>query len=511
MSAIERMKAFIMIICIALVQIGCYKEIDKDKEPVVVILNEELPNSNEKALKVENKGRDLAVYNKYIVDLKINPKERTFEGIQKIQYTNQTEKPLGILYFNLYLNAFKKNSKIKPYLLEYEDEIHKRGFDEGFIKIESVLINNEEVIFNESETLLEITPREPVEVKEATEIIIQFKGKIPQIAYRIGANDKTLWMGNFLPTIAVYDENGWNKGVYYPVGDSFYTDIANYKVTITTPKDYLVVATGEEEEIIMENDKKTTVEAKMVRDFALGISEEFNKASIETEEGININLYHTSKNIDTKRILKTAEMSLGYFSKTIGSYPYSELDIVEGELFSPTSIEYPTFILIDSRIIRGIENPTSITHAIGHQWFYNIIGNNQAKEPWLDEALVTYLEQYIYLSEKDIDKTMDKKRQELTILMEPMRETSLYSNLSAFSNWESYYNIHYTRGKLMIHALKKKMGDKKFNEFLKTYYEKYAFRNVDIGGFCDTAEEVHGTSLKIFFYKWMRSEELPEF
>jgi hypothetical protein len=32
------------------------------------------------------------------------------------------------------------------------------------------------------------------------------------------------------------------------------------------------------------------------------------------------------------------------------------------------------------------------SHEIGHQWFYALVGNDQARDPWLDEGLATYAE-----------------------------------------------------------------------------------------------------------------------
>jgi len=42
-------------------------------------------------------------------------------------------------------------------------------------------------------------------------------------------------------------------------------------------------------------------------------------------------------------------------------------------------------------------NLTILTpHEVSHQWFYSLVGNDQAKEPWLDEALATYHEVLFY-------------------------------------------------------------------------------------------------------------------
>jgi aminopeptidase N len=31
-------------------------------------------------------------------------------------------------------------------------------------------------------------------------------------------------------------------------------------------------------------------------------------------------------------------------------------------------------------------------HEIGHQWFYGLVGNDQGRDPWLDEGLATWAE-----------------------------------------------------------------------------------------------------------------------
>jgi aminopeptidase N len=34
----------------------------------------------------------------------------------------------------------------------------------------------------------------------------------------------------------------------------------------------------------------------------------------------------------------------------------------------------------------------SVVHEVAHQWFYSLVGNDQARDPWLDEGLASYVE-----------------------------------------------------------------------------------------------------------------------
>ena len=37
-----------------------------------------------------------------------------------------------------------------------------------------------------------------------------------------------------------------------------------------------------------------------------------------------------------------------------------------------------------------------VAHEVAHQWFFNVVGNDQVNEPWLDEAVVQYLVELYY-------------------------------------------------------------------------------------------------------------------
>ena len=193
--------------------------------------------------------------------------------------------------------------------------------------------------------------------------------------------------------MCIRDRNGWNLDPYYKVGDPFYSEVANYKVSITTPKEIIVAASGKIISEREDGDKKTyKIEGQLIRDFAWAASKDFVVKEKKVEDTI-IKVY--SINNDSKLInesLKIGENSIKIFNKIFGKYPYGWYSIVNTEF--PSGMEYPGIVFISNDyfhkyLIDILEKV--IVHETAHQWWYGIVGNNQVDEAWLDEGLALSL------------------------------------------------------------------------------------------------------------------------
>ncbi len=454
----------------------------------------------------------LAIYNTYDVNLEVNPETRIINGVQKIKFTNKTGKNLDKIYLNVYLNAFSSDYGLTPYFSNFYNKIYKNGLSYGYTKVINASCDNEDAGFVLNGTVLELTPQNIIKTNDAAEIKIQFESFVPKINHRTGANDKAMWFGNFLPTLAVYDKEGWHTEPYYPAGEPFYTETSSYIVNIKTPANYTVVATGLETTTEIENktEKTTTITAKLARDFAFAISDSYVKDTVTTESGIDINLYSYTNIPNKNEILRIAEESLNFFSDKIATYPFMQLDIVECELFFEGGMEYPEIIFMDSKKLKNKNVYSTIAHEIGHQWFYNIIGNNQIKNAWLDEATTMFIQEGIFLDDKKIEQKIVAEYENLKTKLKQNSEDIMSNSIDKYSSWEDYYNIQYLKGKLMMYSLKCKMGEETFDRFLKDYYTKYAFRVVGRSDFIEAAEEAYGDKLTEFFNNWLYGVGIPE-
>jgi hypothetical protein len=72
--------------------------------------------------------------------------------------------------------------------------------------------------------------------------------------------------------------------------------------------------------------------------------------------------------------------------RRFGPFPYAQLTValvpsVRG------GIEFPGLIYLGSN-----QRDATPPHEVGHEWFYGLVGDDQARDPWLDEAFATYVE-----------------------------------------------------------------------------------------------------------------------
>ncbi len=481
----------------------------------IVVSNEIPPAPDDQAsvaAEIVEDGKETRKLNDYTITAEIASMEKqVITGIEKLSYKNRTGNDLDKLLFNLYLNAFNKDSIMMPYFNSSRSRVFPGGVpDYGYIDIKGVIVNNDEARFFVDSTVLTVLLDETMLPDEIFEITVQFEAYVPRINHRTGSNSEAIWCGNFFPVIAVYDEAGWHTEPYYPAGSPFYANMSNYNVKITTPVGCSVIGTGEETFTESDGKRQTTLAAKMVRDFAFVISDKYALETAKTNSDINVNIYTLSESPEIITMMVVALKSLDYYESILANYPYSSIDIIETNLFDNTAIGYPGIIFIDSNFIKNGDIDEAIATEICRQWFGNSIGVNQIKEPWLTEGLVAFMGQRVLYDDEDISSKMLDDYAELSAGLEHLQNKILSQDLSVYTTELSdYKSISVTKAKLMIYSLYQKMGDKMFDKFLKSYYTKHSFRIASSKEFIASAEEVYGKSLTEFFDKWLTESQLP--
>ena len=108
-------------------------------------------------------------------------------------------------------------------------------------------------------------------------------------------------------------------------------------------------------------------------------------------------------------------------------------------------------------------------HETAHQWWYTKVANDQALEPWLDEALCTYSEYIFY--ETQYPEFADWWWEYRVNYYQPSGKIDL--PIYDYPGFIPYRDATYLQGAKFLHQLRSQMGNDQFFTFLKTYAAMY--------------------------------------
>jgi Peptidase family M1 domain len=157
---------------------------------------------------------------------------------------------------------------------------------------------------------------------------------------------------------------------------------------------------------------------------------------------------------------------LDILSQLLGPYPYSDL---WATIVPPQSdgVEFPTALQFGD--IRRTEMPALVAHELAHQWFYALVGNNQAQDPWIDESFATYA-QAIAIGEEDQGDPTDIPDGLRGDLGQPM---SFWADTGDF---DRYVTGVYSQGASVLLAARQQVGAPRFDAAVRDYLRANAHR-----------------------------------
>ncbi|HJR79025.1 MAG TPA: M1 family metallopeptidase [Anaerolineales bacterium] len=418
------------------------------------------------------------------------------KGSEEVRYTNAEDIPLNEVRFRLF-----------PNILGGEMTIATLRVDEESVEPRYELENS----------LMSVPLPSSLEPGQSVVFQMDFAVTVPQtlesnygvLAYA----DNVLALAHGYPMIAVYDDEGWNAEIAPESGDVTYADASFYIVRVTAPADVVVVTSGRELGRDEAGQVQTLVAASgPARDFYLAASPRYEEVS-QTFGEVTIRSYAPRRSEDGAQMaIDVAAKAIENFSARYAPYPYTELDIVS----TPTlalGIEYPGMIAITSRIYdvdsdyRGtpasIYMESTVAHEVGHQWFYNLVGDDQLDDPWLDESLTQFITLQYYADEYGANGE-EGFRNSLESRWAGVGNADIPIGLPvAKYSGQEYGAIVYGRGPLFFVALREEMGQETFDQFIKEYTETLSWDIATPETLQAMAEEHCSCDLTPLFEEWV--------
>ncbi|MBT2695781.1 hypothetical protein [Bacillus sp. ISL-55] len=447
----------------------------------------------------------------YKADLTYQDGEATLQGTLHVSTTNTTGAPQDKIYFHLYPNQFKEP-------IDGPDWEFVRGPSPtpGWIDIENIKVNNQEADFKVEGTILEIQMDEWKD-KATAELDLQFNFQLP-VNYSNSSYDyAAVWLGNFLPKQAVYDKNGWNLDPYSPIGQPFYSETADYDVTINAAAKYEILSNAEEAKAKIEKageNQKYHVNVENVRDFSVVLLDKqyYQAERFMTRNETLVNVWYRpsiDKQQTANRNAMGAGQSIDYFEEFYGTtLPYKELDIIRTGESNPQMAYQGMIFTAGYNFSDNSFTSLAMTDGVIRQWLSGMVGSQGYKEPWVNESLVSYSLK-TYMGEKGylISQTAEEQLKQQDEIARIQKEGQyLSSPLSDFKNINDYSVLMGIHGYNMYAELDYLVKAGKVNKALKTYVSEYTNKNASGHDVIELFEKAGHPQAKGYFKGWLKPE-----
>ena len=238
----------------------------------------------------------------------------------------------------------------------------------------------------ENPTTLVVRPGRAIGAGETVDVSLPWSLRLPgAVDDRISRSGDAVRLGSFFPILA------WEPGVGWALeppttgfAEASLAPVADFDVTVTTsPADLTVLTSG-----VPKSDAPGQFRAEAVRDFALSVGRfTLAKAVAKAPNPVDVTVgVHAGITEVPDRYLGRVVRALEDFANQFGPYPWPSYTLA----ITPSlggGIEYPAHVMQGP----GTSGRTT-SHEVAHMWFYGLVGNNQGRDPWLDEGLASYAE-----------------------------------------------------------------------------------------------------------------------
>jgi hypothetical protein len=449
---------------------------------------------------------------RYDLSGRLDSAARTLEVRGTLAYTNASPDTLRQMVFHLWAQAFSEPlSAYGKQKLHFGDAAFYFSGEKERVAYRSFAFRSEErtlawTNWSGHPDILALDLPAPIAPGETRIFSFDYTLSLRGFHSRMGTDGEIWQMAHWFPKVARYDHQGWHPMPYLEMGE-FYQDFADYRVRLTLPDRFTLVATGMPadevslvaRELALQRSaagqaglpetpsgwRDWEVEARWVPDFAWAASsayllyaDTFSLADGRTTIG---QVAHTpSRAGGWRSALEMVRNATQHYDRLVGPYPWPQVTAIQGVRDFPGGMEYPmvTFIMPGAG---GSALETVIAHEIGHNWFYGVLSSNERREPWLDEGLNSYYE-YRYTRDRGISDGLDRIGIDTDdiLLMDYAQSRNLPLPADGVARLRSevdYQLSAYTIPARALRLLAEVTGEEALDRAFQQYYRDWSFRH----------------------------------
>lgn len=284
--------------------------------------------------------------------------------------------------------------------------------------------------------------------------------------------------------------------------------LVSFELQVQLPSAWLAVSQGAGPEVTATGDAVSVRwrEVQPQDDIYL-IAAPFEQYTKATPHGeAQVYLRHPDTDL-ANRYLAATERYLALYSALIGPYPYAKFALVEN--FWETGFGMPSFTLLGPGVIRlPFIIHTSFPHEVLHNWWGNGVYVDYEAGNW-SEGLTAYLADHLLAEQRG--RGAGYRRDSLRSYADYVREANDFP-LRDFQgrHGSASQAIGYGKTLMVLHMLRRQLGDATFVAALRRFYREQLFRTAGFDDLRQAMEQESGLDLRAFFRNWTERTGAPE-
>jgi aminopeptidase N len=197
---------------------------------------------------------------------------------------------------------------------------------------------------------------------------------------------------------------------------------------------------------------------------------------------------------------RTAEM-IEVLESWFGPYPFSTYGALVVDDGFGFALETQTLSLFPRSIaVRTTASQRIQVHELAHQWFGDSLSLSRWQDIWLNEGFATYTES-LWLERTQPGYDIDREMQSFA--------NKKYGPITHPTSDTLFGDAEYERGAIVLHALRRTVGDEIFFAILRDYATTFRHASVDTAAFVSLVSRHVGRPMNDFFEQWLNAPTTP--
>lgn len=222
---------------------------------------------------------------------------------------------------------------------------------------------------------------------------------------------------------------------------------------------------------------------------------------------------------DARAIFAHTSEMLDFFSEKFQyEFPWDKYaqiivrDFVAGAMENTTAVTFMQSVQQHAEDLDEIGNDGIVAHELSHHWFGNIVTCESWANLTLNEGFANYSEYLWYEYKYGADRANHNRLQELNTYLWALQRQGKHPLIHfMYKNKEDMFDTHsYNKGGLVLHMLRKYVGDEMFFASLGHYLKENEYTDVELDELRLSFEEITGEDLNWFFNQWFMFAGHPE-